>query len=102
MNATNSKTYVINGVELELYTLGELARRVDRQTQTLRTWENLGIIPQAIYRSGSKRRLYSENQIQAIVDCVNKHNITQGQEIPKAFIADAAEAFRVASERDFE
>lgn len=98
----SGKIYVIEGKELEMFTIGELAQRLDRQRQTLRKWENNGIIPQAIYRSGANRRLYTKNQIEAIVGCVIKHQIKQGQPIPPAFREDVREAFDYATKLDFE
>ena len=98
----NPKTYIIDGKELEMFTMGELADRLDRQGQTLRKWEKQGIIPQAIYRSGSNRRLYTRNQIEAIVEVVEKYQIKQGQPIPHAFKEEVAEAFSEASQKDFE
>ena len=96
------KIYTINNVDLEMYTIGELAQRLDRQRQTLRKWEKQGIIPQAIYRSGADRRLYTRNQIEAIVECVLKYQIKQGQPIPKEFIDEVKIAFETASQKDFE
>ena len=96
------KTYVINNVELEMFTIGDLAQRLDRQRQTLRKWEKQGLIPQAIYRSGANRRLYTKNQIDAIVACVEKFQIKQGQPIPKAFSEEVTAAFEEATQKDFE
>ena len=97
-----SKIYTIDGVDLEMFTIGELAQRLDRQLQTLRKWEKLGIIPQATYRSGTNRRLYTENQIKAIVDLVDKYKIKQGQPIPNEFKIEVEEAFKEATQKDFE
>ena len=96
----SGKVYVIEGKELEMFTIGELAQRLDRQRQTLRKWENNGIIPQAIYRSGANRRLYTQNQIEAIVQCVLKHEIKQGQPISEEFKEEVKEAFDQATNRD--
>lgn len=85
-----------------MFTIGELAQRLDRQRQTLRKWEKQGIIPQAIYRSGADRRLYTKNQIMAIVACVEKYQIKQGQPIPPEFKEEVAIAFEEASKKDFE
>jgi hypothetical protein len=98
----SGKVYVIEGKELEMFTIGELAQRLDRQRQTLRKWENNGIIPQAIYRSGANRRLYTKNQIEAIVTCVEKHQIKQGQPIPQDFKDEVKEAFDLATKVDLE
>jgi DNA-binding transcriptional MerR regulator len=99
---TNSKLYIINGKELEMFTIGELAKRLDRQLQTLRKWETLGVIPQATYRSGTNRRLYTKNQIESIVHLVKKYRIKQGQPIPQEFKDEVADAFREATQKDFE
>ena len=102
INMTKPRVYTINNVELEMFTIGELAQRLDRQRQTLRKWEKQGLIPQAIYRSKAGRRLYTKNQIEAIVDCVVKFKIKQGQPIPKEFKDEVYQAFELASKKDFE
>lgn len=96
------KVYTINNVDLEMFTIGELAQRLDRQRQTLRKWEKQGIIPQAIYRSGADRRLYTKNQIDAIVECVERFKIKQGQAIPHEFKVEVQIAFEEATQKDFE
>jgi hypothetical protein len=97
-----AKEYTIKGKDIELYTIGELADRLDRQRQTLRKWEKQGIIPQATYRSGSNRRLYSLNQISAIVETVEQFQIKQGQPIPGEFKDIVTERFIEATELDFQ
>lgn len=96
-----AKEYTIKGKDIELYTIGELADRLDRQRQTLRKWEKQGIIPQATYRSGSNRRLYSLNQISAIVSTVEEFQIKQGQPIPSEFKDIVTDRFIKATELDF-
>jgi len=92
------KTYIINGVETELFTIGELADQLDRQRQTIRKWEREGIIPAATFRSKSGRRLYTRKQINAIVDTVNAFELKQGMAIPQEFKDKVKEAFVKASE----
>lgn len=92
------KTYIINGVETELFTIGELADQLDRQRQTIRKWEREGIIPAATFRSKSGRRLYTRKQINAIVDTVNAFELKQGMAIPQEFKDKVKEAFAKASE----
>jgi len=55
-------------VPVRMYTAGQLARRLGRKTQTVRVWEKRGIIPEAIYRSTSKDRLYTELQVKLIIN----------------------------------
>lgn len=96
------KIYTIGGKELEMFTLGVLAKCLDRDSQTVRKWELNGIIPQATYRSASNHRLYTRRQIEAIVQCVRKHNIRAGLPITQAFKDDVKEAFERATQADFE
>ena len=98
----NGKVYTIKGVELEMFTNGYLAERLDRQAQTLRKWEKQGIIPQATYRNASNRRLYTTNQIEAIVQCVTKYGLQQGFPIPQEFKDEVKREFELATAKDFE
>lgn len=91
------KVYVVDGKELELFTIGELCDRLDRERQTIRKWERDGIIPPAQYRSKSGRRLYTKQQIDAIVSVVEKYNIKQGITIPEDFRENVYKAFKDAS-----
>jgi MerR family regulatory protein len=91
------KTYVINGRETELFTIGELAEQLDRQRQTIRKWEREGIIPAATFRSKAGRRLYTRPQITAIVDTVNNFELKQGMAIPNEFKVAVKEAFDKAT-----
>lgn len=95
------KIYTINGKDVELYTIGELADRLDRQRQTLRKWERDGIIPQALFRSKTNRRLYTKAQCDAIVSVVEKYDLKQGQAIPPEFREEVFKAFKEAS-KEFE
>lgn len=96
------KEYTINGVDIEMFPIGELSRQLDRQRQTIRKWEKAGIIPQAVYRSGADRRLYTRRQIEAIVKVVREYDIKQGYRIPAEFREDVREAFEKATQEDFE
>ncbi len=87
------KIYIVQGKEVELFTIGELARRLEREQQTIRKWEKAGVIPPTRIRSKTGRRLYTEGQINALVKLVDKYNIRQGAAIPKEFIKEANEAF---------
>ena len=55
-----------NRVEI-MYPIGELARRLDRATQTIRKWEERDVIPKAMYKDSVGRRLYTEDQMQLVV-----------------------------------
>lgn len=91
------KEYTIDGQDISFFTLGELAKKLDRQLQTLRKWEREGIIPEAQYRSKTGRRLYTEAQINAITETVDKYGLKQGQIIPVEFKEEVKDAFFAAS-----
>lgn len=93
----NPKTYKVNGKKLDLYTVGELANRVDRKPQTIRGWERRGVIPPARYKAKTGMRLYTEKQIEAIVNKVEKFDLTQGKKIPDEFKEEVFAAFKEAS-----
>lgn len=91
------KTYTIQGKDVDLFTIGELADQLDRQRQTIRKWEKQGIIPAATFRSKSGRRLYTTKQIDAIVNTVNQFELKQGMAIPEEFKVKVKEAFAKAT-----
>ena len=58
--------------KVKMYSVGQLARRLDRQTQTLRLWEAKGVIPEAMYRSEGNVRLYTEFQVRQLSKAYTK------------------------------
>lgn len=76
------KTMSILGVERRMFNSGELARKLNRKTVTIRTWEQKGIIPRAVYvKRGKnkdprgKRRLYSQEQVDGMVRIAGEEGI---------------------------
>ena len=73
---------VVNGKDLEFFTLGALAQALGRPVVTLRDWMNKGYLPTAPYRLPEKedkhgdvrkgRRLYSREMIEATVEIFDK------------------------------
>lgn len=68
------RTYKINGVDTEFFTVGHLAIAMNRKPLTIRQWERRGIIPKSTYqragRNGSqhgRRRLYTRQQIEGMM-----------------------------------
>ena len=96
------KIYTIDGVELEMFTNGFIGKLLNREAQTIRKWEQQGIIPQATYRNASNRRMYTKNQVLAIVNCVRKYELKQGTPIPKEFVEEVKDEFKRATAKDFE
>lgn len=81
MGFSSSVTTVINGEEVTLYPISRLATELGRSTQTIRKWEIGGILPQPIFKDKHGRRLYSLEQIEAIVECAIKSNVRQGYSV---------------------
>jgi hypothetical protein len=76
------KIMLLNNQETEFYTLGELARVLNRKTVTLRKWENEGILPKPAYMFPSsdprgKRRLYTKEQILGLRDIAKEEGILE-------------------------
>jgi hypothetical protein len=66
-----SKIFLVNGQPTELFTLGAVARALNRQPVTVRKWESEGIIPRSPFVLPShdprgQRRLYTRAQIEAL------------------------------------
>lgn len=62
----------IKGQQTECFTVGHLARALDRQPGTIRKWEREGVIPKPTFRLRSDdprgtRRLYTRAQVEGIV-----------------------------------
>lgn len=73
------KTVTIKGAQYKLYYIGVLAKRLDRTPTTVRDWERKGIIPKSEFTDKFGKRLYTEEQIEAIVKCAKKDKISIGR-----------------------
>lgn len=63
---------ILSGREVEFFTIGQVARAINRKAGTLRMWEAKGILPQSGYQKPSKdprgvRRLYTRDQAEGII-----------------------------------
>ena len=81
MAVASMQTVVINGEEVNLFYIERLASELGRTPQTIRKWEVSGILPKPIFRDKLGRRLYSLEQIDAIVECAEKSNVRQGYSV---------------------
>lgn len=70
-----------NGKEIKLYYINRLAADLGRTVNTIRQWEIAGIIPPTCFRSSNNMRLYSQEQIDAVVRCAEKAFIKPGRSI---------------------
>jgi hypothetical protein len=62
----------VRGHEVEFFTIGQVARAINRKAGTLRAWEDRGILPESGYVKRGKdvrgdRRLYSRAQAEGII-----------------------------------
>lgn len=76
------KIFTVGGREVEFFTIGDLARGLNRKPVTLRKWEAEGIIPKARAMAPSsdkrgKRRLYTKGQILGLVQIASEEGILQ-------------------------
>lgn len=70
------------GKEINFYTVGELARALNRKPVTIRKWEADGVIPKATFIAPSsdkrgKRRLYTEDQIAGLVRIAKEEGLLE-------------------------
>lgn len=71
---------VLRGREVEFFTIGQLARALNRKAGTLRSWEANGILPPPGYQKPSKdprgiRRLYTRAQCEGIIQLAKELRI---------------------------
>lgn len=89
LNGARGKVYRINGAEIELFTIGEMAKALGKSPVTLRMWEREGWIPKATYRTPTPRgkqipdrpskgrRLYSREQVAFLANAVSSFSLDQ-------------------------
>lgn len=76
-----NKTCTINGESVKLYYIGKLAKSLNRTTTAIRIWENKGVIPESWFRDKFGKRLYTQEQIDIIVQCAKECGIAQGKKM---------------------
>lgn len=81
MGVPHKHTLNLNGEEIDLFYIDRLASELGRTPQTIRKWEVSGILPKPIFKDKNGRRLYTDEQIQVIVDCAEKSNVRVGYSI---------------------
>ena len=81
MPAVNKEFKLPNGEVIKLFYIGTLASALGRSTNAIRKWEIAGVIPDPCFKDELGRRLYSQEQIDAIVQCAERAKIKQGLSI---------------------
>lgn len=92
LNELRAYEYAVNGVPQKFYTVGSLAKVLNRSTVTIRSWESKGWIPPASFRTPTPngeqapgkavrgRRLYSEAQLVFLVEAAMTYKIDHPKE----------------------
>lgn len=73
-----SKVIRLNGEEVTLYPIAYLGIRLGRSASTIRRWEIGGIIPKTPFKDTLGRRMYTKEQIDAIVKAAEEAVIKPG------------------------
>jgi MerR HTH family regulatory protein len=84
LKVVKPKVVVLDGEQVRLASIGELAELVRRSQTTLRRWEREGVIPPARYRfksasTAGRRRLYSPEQITVISEAAWRAGVSRCQ-----------------------
>lgn len=86
---------------VEYFTLGKLAKALGRAPDTLREWEEHGVIPKARYRTAASnslkaRRLYTRAQVEGIARLAQEEGLMDGKRrpIPLSFVHRVRDLFK--------
>src|SRR5690348_4515453 len=78
------KRMMVGSRELEFFTIGDLARALNRKPVTIRKWEAEGVIPKAVYIKPSEikdkrgiRRLYYREQVEGLVGIAREEGVLE-------------------------
>lgn len=86
-NGAKPRKFLINGVEVQMFTVGGLAQALGKKATTIRAWEHRGWIPKAQYRTPKPRgpqipektsrgrRLYTLEQVEFLLEAAERFNI---------------------------
>lgn len=98
--------YLIGGEEREFFVIGHLSKATGYSVQSIRLWETRGVLPKSPYRSPQTRkpvagghsskgkRLWTREQIEAILRLAKKHKVILNKKPPTAaFARDVAQEF---------
>lgn len=82
LGGLTGKTFTIRGVEVELFTIGQVADALNRTPVAIRKWEANRVIPKATFSKPGvnqdprgRRRLYSRPQVEALVRIAQEEGI---------------------------
>ena len=81
MPPVSKKVRLPNGAEVEVFYIAHLASALGRTSGTIRKSDISGCIPDSCFKDSLGRRMYTQEQIDAIVRCAEKAKISQGLSI---------------------
>jgi hypothetical protein len=72
--------FAVGGVEQEFFSIGHLAKALNRKPGTLRKWEENGIIPRTPYTKPSvdprgRRRMYTRAMVEGIIKITKEEEV---------------------------
>lgn len=70
---------MVNGYEMELYTIGYAAKLLSRSVETLRAWERALIIPKPMFKYKNNVRLYHPLEVAAMKKILRKKKLTRDE-----------------------
>ena len=70
---------IVQGHEMELYTIGHTAKLLNRSVETLRAWERNLIIPKPMFRYKHSVRLYHPKEVAAMKSVLRKRKLKKEQ-----------------------
>ena len=77
--ATKPQVFIFpNGERITLYYVGLLAKLIGRTSYTIVAWERRGVIPPSGFKDAYNRRLYSMEQIQALLAVAEECKLGKG------------------------
>jgi hypothetical protein len=99
--------YTTGGVRREFFRISDVAQALGYSVQSIRAWEQMGLLPRTPFRSPRTRRpvaagkstkgkrLWTRAQIEAILRLAKKHKVILNRKPPtRDFARDVAQAFR--------
>ena len=87
------KVQEIRGEEVHMYSIGQVAQRLERHAGSLRRLEKDGVIPQAFVRFENNYRAYTEHERNVLVFLFQKYDIRQGKALGEDFKKDLIDSF---------
>jgi len=99
--------YYMKGVKVEFFTIGQVARALNRSPRSIRAWERDEIIPPARFRAPSPKRskikeagdrLWTRAQVEVMIRAAQEEGMIDGGAPTRAFTAKVVAGFLATQE----